>query len=78
MKIGGKGFLDAMDYLASNIMLPLGGVLISLFVGWSITARATEEAQSDGAHPFPLIRAWVFICRFVAPAAVAWVLIKGL
>ncbi|HAD87217.1 MAG TPA: sodium-dependent transporter [Rhodospirillaceae bacterium] len=78
MTIGGKGFLDAMDYLASNIMLPTGGVLIALFVGWSISARAQEEAQSDGSHPFPLIRVWIFICRFVAPAAVAWVLISGL
>ncbi len=78
MTVGGKGFLDAMDYLASNIMLPTGGVLIALFVGWSISARAQEEAQSDGSHPFPLIRVWIFICRFVAPAAVAWVLISGL
>ncbi|MEQ8228365.1 MAG: sodium-dependent transporter [Rhodospirillales bacterium] len=76
--IGGKGILDAMDYLASNIMLPLGGVLIALFVGWSISARAVEEATSDGAHPFPLAMVWIFICRFAAPAAVAWVLISGL
>jgi NSS family neurotransmitter:Na+ symporter len=76
--IAGKGILDAMDYLASNVMLPLGGVLIALFVGWSISGRAAEEATSDGAHPFAFARAWIFICRFVAPAAVAWVLISGL
>lgn len=76
--IAGKGILDAMDYLASNIMLPMGGVLIALFVGWSIAGRAVEEATSDGAHPFPLAKVWIFICRFAAPAAVAWVLISGL
>lgn len=76
--IGGKGILDAVDYLASNIMLPLGGILIALFVGWSVAARAVDEVQSGGSHPFPLARAWIFICRFVAPAAVAWVMIKGL
>ncbi|MEQ8506434.1 MAG: sodium-dependent transporter [Rhodospirillales bacterium] len=76
--IAGKGILDAMDYLASNIMLPLGGVLIALFVGWSIAGRAVEEATSDGAHPFPLAKVWIFICRFAAPTAVAWVMISGL
>lgn len=76
--IAGKGILDAMDYLASNIMLPLGGVLIALFIGWSISNRAVEEATSDGVHPFPLAKAWIFVCRFVAPAAVAWVLFSGL
>jgi NSS family neurotransmitter:Na+ symporter len=76
--IGGKGILDAVDYLASNIMLPLGGILIALFVGWSVAARAVDEAQSGGDHPFALARVWIFICRFVAPAAVAWVMISGL
>tara|TARA_R110001592_G_scaffold337866_1_gene624660 strand:- start:785 stop:2113 length:1329 start_codon:yes stop_codon:yes gene_type:complete len=76
--IGGKGILDAVDYLASNIMLPLGGILIALFIGWSVAARAVDEAQSGGDHPFALAKVWIFICRFVAPAAVAWVMISGL
>ena len=78
LTVGGKGILDAVDYLASNIMLPLGGILIVLFVGWSVAARAVDEVQSGGAHPFALARVWIFICRFVAPAAVAWVMIQGL
>tara|TARA_R110002073_G_scaffold222275_3_gene382493 strand:- start:1895 stop:3160 length:1266 start_codon:yes stop_codon:yes gene_type:complete len=76
--LGGKGILDAVDYLASNIMLPLGGILIALFVGWSVAARAVDEARSGGDHPFALARVWIFICRFVAPAAVAWVMFQGL
>lgn len=78
MTIAGKGFLDAMDYLASNIMLPVGGIFLALFVGWRIADRAVEEVTSDGVHPFALVRVWVFFCRFVAPAAVAWVLFSGL
>ena len=26
--------LDLLDYLTANILLPLGGLLIALFVGW--------------------------------------------
>ena len=32
--IFGKNFFDIVDYLASNILLPLGGLLISVFVAW--------------------------------------------
>ena len=76
--IAGKGFLDLMDYIGSNILLPLGGISVSLFVGWVILPRALAEATADGAHPFPLAPVWVFICRYVAPIAVGWILVSGL
>ncbi len=73
-----KDILGAMDYLASNIMLPAGGVIIALFVGWAVSERAVREASAEGGGAFPLAGLWIFICRFVAPAAVLWVLINGL
>jgi NSS family neurotransmitter:Na+ symporter len=76
--VGGKGFLDLMDYVGSNVLLPIGGIAVSLFVGWVILPRAIEEASSRGAHPFPLAGVWRFICRYIAPIAIAWILIGGL
>ena len=76
--VGGKGFLDLMDYIGSNILLPVGGIAVSLFVGWVILPRAIEEASSRGRYPFPLAPAWQFICRYVAPVAIGWILIAGL
>ena len=76
--IAGKNIFDFMDYSSSNVMLPLGGIAVSLFVGWVILPRATQEATSQGAHPFVWMKAWIFICRFVAPVAIAWILISGL
>ena len=32
--IGGRNFLDSMDFIANQILLPLGGMLIAIFVGW--------------------------------------------
>jgi len=32
--IGKMTFFDTVDYLSQNIMLPLGGLLIALFVGY--------------------------------------------
>jgi neurotransmitter:Na+ symporter, NSS family len=76
--VSGKGILDLMDYIASNLLLPLGGIFISLFVGWVILPKALEEATSYGKHPFAWAAFWTFICRYVAPLAVAWTLLMGL
>ena len=77
-KIFGKGIFDFLDYLSSNLMLPLGGIAISLFVGWVIMPKAMSEATSDGGVAFPLARVWLAICRYVAPIAIAWILLSGL
>ena len=76
--VAGKEFLSLMDYVGSNILLPVGGIAVSLFVGWVILPRALEEATGGGAHPFPLASLWTFICRYVAPIAVGWILVSGL
>jgi len=76
--IGDRNLFDSLDYLSSNILLPLGGIAVSLFVGWVILPRATQEATSNGAHPFAWVKAWQFICRFVAPIAIAWILYSGI
>lgn len=76
--VGGKEFLSLMDYVGSNIFLPVGGIAVSLFVGWVIFPRALDEATGGGAHSFPLAPFWRFICRYVAPIAVGWILVNGL
>ncbi|MEM7225927.1 MAG: sodium-dependent transporter [Pseudomonadota bacterium] len=76
--IAGKGFLDLMDFVATNLLLPLGGFFIALFVGWVIYPRAIEEVTNRGEIAFPAARLWGFVLRFVAPIAIAWILISGL
>lgn len=76
--IFGKNIFDFLDYTSSYIMLPLGGIAVSLFVGWVILPKATEEATSRGVHPFVWVKPWQFVCRYIAPVAIAWILISGL
>lgn len=77
-KIMGKGFFDFMDYLASNILLPLGGIFIALFVGWFFWDRAVREATSEGRYPFSWQPLWNVMCKVVAPVGIAWILISNL
>ncbi len=77
-KIFGMGFLDLLDYLTSNIMLPVSGLLIAVFVGWVLGPRAADEVTMDGEHPGIFITVWIFILRFVAPVAILAILVNGL
>ncbi len=73
--VAGKNIFDLMDYTTSNVMLPLGGIAVSIFVGWIILPRAIQEATSEGKHPFTWMKIWIFICRFLAPLAIAQILL---
>ena len=76
--IAGKGFFDVMDYLASNILLPTGGIFIALFAGWVAYPKIMDANNGGIGGEFRWAGAWRFVCRFVAPAAIAWVLVSGL
>lgn len=72
----GKTFFDSMDFIATNIMLPLGGVLIALFVGWKLRDHhILHELVSESAL---LMRIWRPILRYISPIAVLIVLINGI
>ncbi len=72
----GKTFFDLLDYLTANILLPLGGLLISLFAGWLLTREASldELGLGDG----PAYRIWRVLASFVAPLAVAIVFLNAI
>ena len=76
--IGEKGFLDSVDYITSNLMMPIGGILTSLFVGWVVADKMKDEATNNNEKKFRFLNAWLFICRFLAPLGISWVLISGL
>lgn len=67
---------ELLDYLTSNIMLPLGGLLIVLFAGWVMTKN---DVKDEIAIKSPLLFAfWRFLLRYVTPIAVAIVFLNGL
>lgn len=68
----GSNFFDVMDYLASNWMLPLGGLFIALYAGWAMPKRL-RNAELEGLGAL-VISGWLFLIRFVAPILVVLVL----
>jgi NSS family neurotransmitter:Na+ symporter len=67
-----KNFFDTMDHLASNWLLPLGGLLIAIYAGWVMPARL-RAAEVEDMSPL-LVSGWLLLIRYVAPALVLVVL----
>ncbi len=70
----GKGLMDLFEFVAANILLPLGGLLIALFAGWFLSR---ESSQDELRMRDSLYRLWRFLVRFVSPVAVAVVLLNA-
>jgi len=71
-----KSFFDALDHLTSNIMLPLGGIFLGLFVGWVMSKKAVlEELGIEDGPRWQLLR---FLLGVVCPAAIAILFIVNL
>jgi NSS family neurotransmitter:Na+ symporter len=71
--IFGLGFFDAADYLASNILLPLGGLLTALYVGWALNKK--EALEMADLSKGVIGKLWIFALRFVAPVLIVFVLL---
>ena len=69
--IGDRNFLDSMDFIANQILLPLGGMLIAIFVGWFMKKSLIEDEL--GPINTNLYVLWRFFVKFIAPACVGYV-----
>lgn len=77
--IAGHTLFDGMDFVSSNILLPIGGVLMVIFVGWKLgKSKFFAEVTNEGTLKAPMKKAVFFIIRYLAPIAIAIVFYKGL
>jgi NSS family neurotransmitter:Na+ symporter len=81
VKIFGLNFFDFFDKTSANILLPLGGFLAVIFVGWKMKKpEVTDELTSGGLHKLnPLFLNFIYYSiKYLAPVVVAIVLLSGL
>ena len=71
----GKNINDLMDYFSNQILLPLGGLFIAIFVGWFVKKQST--ADELGFYSGPLFQLWHFLIRYAVPPAVAIIFYFG-
>lgn len=71
---------DFFDYMTAKVMLPVAGMLISIFAGWYLDKRGIlhEELSSDGHMHNGLYRMLVIILKFIAPVGIFLILLNEL
>ena len=79
IKLAGLTIFDLFDWTSSNLLLPIGGMLISLFVGWYLKRELVRnELTNYGTLRLRGLRVLIFILRFVAPLAILGILLNQL
>ena len=79
--IGGKNIFDQFDYVSSNILMTLGGLLAVICVGWVIGKKTfTDEITAGGTIRVPRTLASVlfFIIKYVAPIVIVTTAISSI
>ncbi len=71
----GHNFFDIMDFLASNILLPLGGFFISIFVAWVWGLdRSVVELKKGAVDLFAkhagIMRSWKWFLKYLSPVMI--------
>ena len=76
--ICGMTLFNLFDYVASNVLMPIGGMIGSIFVGWLIDRRYIREQLGDESnHSFHWLKPLTFILRWICPAAIFLVLLDS-
>jgi len=74
-----QNIFGILDFTASSVLLPLGGLFIVLFVGWYLGRNTVkQEISSQGLFKVRLVSLFVFIVKFLAPIAIALVFLNGI
>ena len=77
VKLFGMNFFDNVDNIASNYLLPIGGMLTAIFVGWIWGTKNAhlEIEKHENNFKFPWAQSWEFLIRYITPIAVGIVFI---
>ena len=77
VKVFDMNFFDLFDYFSANILLPLGGFLLAIYVGW-VMKKNDFKVELSGSRPSsPLLyKLILFSIRFIAPIAIVFIFLS--
>ena len=74
---GGK-LLDGLDWLSTQLLLPVTSLLTCVLIGWVAGPQVVVEEIEAGGRAFPRRRLYAVMVRFVAPAVLVMLLLAAL
>lgn len=67
----GLGFFDFFDFLVAKFIMPIGGMLMCVFLGWVVDEKVLRaEMTNNGTIRCPLYSIYRFIIRYLAPLCI--------
>ena len=76
--IGGQTIFGLFDKLTATYFMPIGALALTIFVGWQLTKEDSyDELSNGGMLQCSYYKVWRFMVRYLAPLALAIILIAG-
>lgn len=75
--IFGLGFFDLFDFIVAKLIMPIGGLLICVFLGWIVDEKVLhDEITNMGTLRAPYYKVYRFIIRYLAPICILLIFIN--
>ena len=78
VSVNGNGILGMLDYLSNSIMMPIVAFSTCVFIGHFVGAKMIIDEVESSGHPFKLKKIYPFMVKWVAPIAIAAILVSGM
>ena len=73
----GMGFFDLFDFIVAKLIMPIGGMLICIFLGWIVDEKVLRaEITNMGTLRAPYYPVFRFIIRYLAPICILLIFIS--
>lgn len=77
--VGGRGIFDSLDWISSTLLLPLGGLIISILVGHFMDKNIVrKQLTNEGTVNKKLFGAYYFIVKYITPILLVIVFLSGI
>lgn len=70
-----KGMMDALDYIVTNVLMPLGALALAIFVGYIMPKDALRDELSTSARAFGIVRGMI---RTITPIGILVIFLTNL
>lgn len=79
LTVFGLTIFDLFDFVTAKLLLPIGGIFISLFAGWRLSVRIWwEQMTNRGSKEYPFFGVSIFMLRWVCPFGILLIFLQQL
>jgi NSS family neurotransmitter:Na+ symporter len=76
----GKTIFDTFDFSVTSFVQPMVGIMMALFVGWSLSREVVLDALNitEGENRVLWVSVWLILLRFLVPIAIVGIFVRAL